>query len=900
MKMKITEVRLTLAAIIYAIENDLKNSILSNIIPNFDNFSFIKSNDLVGKLKQRFLDDFPDLDPELNLEDVVEYLDFQDRFQILLSNKDIISSELIDYLKSIQIDINKITPIRNRVMHTRPLLEDDFSTVYSFANSINGKEPLGWVNLLETKKNIEFNPNWVFTLTLPFVEDEGIINNLPLPDFDDTGFIGRKSDVAALKKLVLGSFPVVTVIGDGGIGKSALALKVAYDVLDLREECPFDIVIWVSAKTTVLTEKGIEEIHNALTSIGSIVSEISSELSSSSATAEYSEQVSSILEYFDVYETLLILDNLETIHNDITKNFIWEASQRCKILITSRIGLGELEYRRELKEFTESESIQLIRRLTSMGNNKDLNKISNSVWKGAAKKLHYNPLALKWFVKSIISGATPNEVLSNTDRLLEFCLSNVYGKLSDNAKKVISIILSSRKGSLTIAEIIYLSELDALSVRESINELFSTTLLFRDTNNTAGLQEYKYSLTSFARNYILKFHPIDGTFSREIFQKIKELSASTSDIENRTIENKFSVNSMKIRNTNEKVVAKSLFDGLKYSKKKDYAKAIDKLNLAESIAPEYFEVYRVRAFIQANSDNLILAEDDYHKALELEPKNPKVLYFYSGFLLDKLGDEEAALEYSSQLIQLEPLYSDPYFLAARCNLRGQKFAEGIKIIEECLTNDKISKNTQNKIIGYSLLINAFNLYATYLAEIKKEYNKSIAQFILGIDAFKRCINYNVFDIRTLRTFVKFLYSLCKNIDHLHLNKEQERLIYKVVRENIERIVRATGDTNILDFLTNKYGFIWEGYNDIEIDKGKLYGFLSIRNLDLNNKSFVFITTPDNERIIAHRSEFINVRSNQEWINMKDRTEVTYYEGDFQGNLAAKGVFLINNNSQYNA
>lgn len=39
----------------------------------------------------------------------------------------------------------------------------------------------------------------------------------------------------------MGGFPVISIVGEGGVGKSALALKVAYELID--KDSPFDAVV---------------------------------------------------------------------------------------------------------------------------------------------------------------------------------------------------------------------------------------------------------------------------------------------------------------------------------------------------------------------------------------------------------------------------------------------------------------------------------------------------------------------------------------------------------------------------------------------------------------------------------------------------------------------------------
>ena len=92
-----------------------------------------------------------------------------------------------DYLNQIYNELSDLTPIRNRVMHTRPLLGGDFSAVYDFIQKLKYNSPIDWKCGIETRELIEKDPSYLLTLRLPttnyFEKSSDVIHNLPLPDF---------------------------------------------------------------------------------------------------------------------------------------------------------------------------------------------------------------------------------------------------------------------------------------------------------------------------------------------------------------------------------------------------------------------------------------------------------------------------------------------------------------------------------------------------------------------------------------------------------------------------------------------------------------------------------------------------------------------------------------------
>ncbi|TOA71109.1 hypothetical protein, partial [Vibrio parahaemolyticus] len=66
-------------------------------------------------------------------------------------------------------------------------------------------------------------------------------------------------------------------VGEGGVGKTALALKVAYELLE-DESSPFDAIVWVTSKTTQITVNEISDIKSAISDSLGILTEIENQL----------------------------------------------------------------------------------------------------------------------------------------------------------------------------------------------------------------------------------------------------------------------------------------------------------------------------------------------------------------------------------------------------------------------------------------------------------------------------------------------------------------------------------------------------------------------------------------------------------------------------------------------
>src|SRR6185312_5164459 len=212
-----------------------------------------------------------------SLSEILCYLDYADTYQLLNTHKTELMPEVAASIKQNLLSLEKLVPIRNRVSHSRPLNFDDLAIVLDVSESFASEECIAWTNLRQVLEKLKTNPEFVLDQIIPSPPDETTNNNLPIPDFDETGFLGRQTQVDQLISLIKGPYPVITVVGEGGLGKTAIALKVAYELLESSNP-KFDSIVWTTAKAATITAQEIVRIDDAITSSLGMFSAITKEL----------------------------------------------------------------------------------------------------------------------------------------------------------------------------------------------------------------------------------------------------------------------------------------------------------------------------------------------------------------------------------------------------------------------------------------------------------------------------------------------------------------------------------------------------------------------------------------------------------------------------------------------
>ncbi|MBB4944887.1 cold shock CspA family protein/tetratricopeptide (TPR) repeat protein [Kitasatospora gansuensis] len=586
-----------------------------------------------------------------NLADLLPYVDFADAFQILNGSASSLDRGEAEFLRENTRHLQKLIPVRNRVAHTRPLEFDDLPTVLDVAKKFSIAPEIDTPKLDQTLSQLERDPSFVLGLEIRFPDvapEASGRHNLPIPDFDETGFIGRKSVIRSLIKTIRGPYPVISLVGDGGIGKTSLALKAAYEILDSHDS-PFDAVVWTTAKNSLLTASEIKRIQGAVKDSLGMLRVAAEELGGKVASADPMQEV---LEYMQHFKVLLILDNLETVLDAKLREFLRELPNGSKVLITSRIGIGALENPIRIEPLEKSEAISLLRALAKIRNVAALLDASPQALDRIVERTSAHPLYIKWFVSVVQSGRRPEDAL-NSGLLLDYCMSNVYGYISETGKLVLRS-MQTLNGAHNQAELAYLNELDVKQLQTAILELITTNFVLMRTSSAGNAVVTEYELSEFAQDYLEKHHPVGDDEQRWLREMNAGLFAYGEQISLNAKSNRYDEKSLDVRDAKDFSVAAKLLDSLSLIYRGEHGTALQVISDAQELAPDYHECYRLEAMARAASHNLHGANTAYEKALELNSSSSTLNWFYARFLIREFGQPQEGLRYLQKAVALDP------------------------------------------------------------------------------------------------------------------------------------------------------------------------------------------------------------------------------------------------------
>lgn len=687
-------------AAIYAFERDIR-SIFSRYIGWNENLQEVFSPDELRMATERARDDYEDWGDfdDAPAPKLIEYLDLRPSYDLLNRHLQSLPEPLAKEIRANTARLDTLVPIRKRLMHARPLAPEDQERLISSLVCFSHPQ---WA---ETRKALESlkDPNWEPEIAIP-KESEKVLHNLPVADYDETGLIGRNAQVERLVAMLAhGRDSVVTLTGEGGIGKTALALEVAYKLADLPEY-PFEAIWWVTLKQERLTGNGVAQIKDAIVSMSAAADHLGKNLD-----PNFRGSLSDLADLIGNIPTLICIDNIESVGGLEFIELYETLPDSVKYFLTSRRGIGQIERRIPVDPLGESDALQLLSVFSRTRHTPTIQKLSKGAKKQIVEALRYSPLAIRWWVLATAAGRPPADLIHDQSELLTFCLKSVFDSLSPSAARL-AIALDVLSGEASLHRLVHITNdtLDEASI--AMHELFQSSIVNYSVDYEGDLETY-VSLTDTARKYLRMSVPAD----HEIRIMVRENDVEYREHEEqreRDIHDRL-LNPVVVRHRSNRDIPTChiLRRAINVSKKGDVPQALADIERARVMSPDFWEVDRVEAFIRSFVDPAGQVSAIYHTALEkCETPEHKAIcsYFFAGHLARNAKDLVQSLRYARvahETLQVD----DTANSLANAQIRMGDFDEGIPLLESVAR----SSTGRLKMISWTALVGGYSRWAEH-------------------------------------------------------------------------------------------------------------------------------------------------------------------------------------------
>jgi LuxR family glucitol operon transcriptional activator len=328
-------------------------------------------------------------------------------------------------------------------------------------------------------------------------------HNLPSKSYHVYGsLLGRDEDKKRVIQALESRYPLISIEGMGGVGKSSLALEVADSCLrnpanSANHPISFDYIVWISAKDRPEQELWFDEVLNMIARVRDFFS-----LTQKPLTTEKIFEINSLLQQGS---TLVIVDNFETIKDPELESWLESVPEPSKVIITSRRRQFRMSKPVDLEGLEVKDALELLRLHADSIGLEEIREKSDNELLPLVTNTAGNPLAIVWSLNSIKGGVFFEDLLKglevnyknkNINKIIEYVFAQSWKSLSSNAQKVLSIVPLFVNVELICKEALQASSLlEVDDFNNAIGELIEFKLLQIERNHK-GKAKYKvHSLT---------------------------------------------------------------------------------------------------------------------------------------------------------------------------------------------------------------------------------------------------------------------------------------------------------------------------------------------------------------------------------------------------------------------
>ena len=654
-------------ALIDAFERDNRNLLRRFVQSQIDDNAVIFGNSLAD------LEGRKESDPIGADADLFDYLDLRPAYDLLNKHRRYLPSDLASQARELTLELETILPIRHRVMHSRPLVSGDFDRIMS---SLVKFDHAFWKATARIVQFLQDDDSWVPEDSFEPLEDK-VRHNLPQSEHDETGLVGRDDQVSYVcKTLKRKRDSVITLCGEGGIGKTALAIEVAYNLLDDPEE-PFDLILWTSLKTERLTGIGVQALKNSAADLVGIANQLGA-----GASADFVGGIDGLSDAIQGFTPLIVIDNLETINGSDFVELYERLPDNVSYLITSREGIGQLERRIEVPPLPEKDALSLLNQLVRHRNVPSLRNISGTARQNIVQKLRCSPLAIRWFILSTEAGKNPLDVIHNQDELLSYCVSSVYGNLSPNSVEAF-IAMEVLRRPVTPDDLVLLLGRSVSDVGSALRELTRGSLVRSRLSGDRSMVTI-IELTETARQFTAIVVPREHPLRKQVLENENAFLRDEEKRAGESARRSLGPNVVRTRFSTDAPTAQILRRALTASRAGNFDSALQLVKEASQLNPEFWEVHRVGAFIHASSGDKLEAREEYlhaHELAETPEHKAVVAHYFAGLLARSMKEPGQAIPYAREAHDVLRLPDTAYSLGTALIWHNQ-YDEGIQFLEQ--------------------------------------------------------------------------------------------------------------------------------------------------------------------------------------------------------------------------
>ena len=290
--------------------------------------------------------------------------------------------------------------LRHRIFEAGGVIKTIRIVFFDDADAVHISGKLKRYHRFHAERDFENIVRWLGTLIIE-TPRTSIPHNLPSLQ----PFFGREEELAQIADALDPESRTwgALIDGPGGMGKTSLAVRAAYDAPSEA----FEKIVFVSLKSRELDDDGERDLSGFLISgLSELLNELARELGHAYiAKAPDNERPRLLLHALRGTRTLLVLDNLDSLlkrERDIVFTFVKRLPPGCKAILTSRGRIGSGAEELILQKLSESAGLATLAKLAE--SNPALAKTNEAERLLLYHETRGTPLVLRWTAGQIGRG----------------------------------------------------------------------------------------------------------------------------------------------------------------------------------------------------------------------------------------------------------------------------------------------------------------------------------------------------------------------------------------------------------------------------------------------------------------------------------------------------------------
>ena len=334
-------------------------------------------------------------------------------------------------------------------------------------------------------------------------------SRLSLPSYTD--LVGVTKPHQALLNALLNKtdHSILAIDGIGGIGKTALADKLARDLANAMK---FDEIAWVTAKHTHLSTKGhlqVESGRSALT-FPMLIDRLATQFELPQQETHLQRQ-RTVRQLLKDRQCMIVIDNLETAADyrtllpELKK---WQNPS--KFLLTSRLRLFDEPgvFSISLQELEQTDALKLIRMEAKDSGFVSLASASEKELEQIYAVVGGNPLALKlvigqlkfYSLHQVLKRFARSPKQATHEGIFDYIYQEIWDDLEDKSKTTLLALTQAGESGFTFDHLVEISGLSEAHLGNSLEKLILLSLV--DLSGT--LVERRYRLHRLTEVFLLR------------------------------------------------------------------------------------------------------------------------------------------------------------------------------------------------------------------------------------------------------------------------------------------------------------------------------------------------------------------------------------------------------------